>query len=77
MKSCSDIIDALGGYRPVAEALGVPEGTVASWKCRGRISSNAWPGILNLAKAEGVDWITIDALHNLRIAKQKEPEVAK
>jgi hypothetical protein len=54
MSYVEPIIDAFGGVRPMARALGKPASTVQSWKDRGRINDgNKWE-ILAVANSLGL-----------------------
>jgi YdaS antitoxin of YdaST toxin-antitoxin system len=57
-------IDALGGTGAVAEALGVPNNTVSTWRIRG-IPARRWPSLVRLAAEKGNDEITFEALASL------------
>ena len=70
MTDASNIIKALGDYVKVAEALGIPEGTVAAWKSRNSIPPSQWVSIVNLAKKRRVMSITYALLASLRVRKE-------
>ena len=54
MTTAADIIDTLGGYRAVADALSLPYTTVHSWCRHNAIPAWRWPDILGLAAKAGV-----------------------
>lgn len=56
-----DIIVALGGYRGLAEDLGEAPAVVHHWIRRG-IPARVWPRVLELAEAEGLSGVTVQAL---------------
>lgn len=60
----ADVIDRLGGYRAVAEALGENPTTVQNWRRRG-IPGRFWPAIARLATKRGHPEITVDVLAGL------------
>ena len=51
----ADVIDGLGGNRPVAEALGLRENTVSTWRVRGL---PAWVrgDLRTMAEAAGISF---------------------
>jgi hypothetical protein len=48
-------LDSLGGVGKIAEATGIPLGTVSAWKTRKRIPFDIdnWQKVIDLAKAKG------------------------
>ena len=54
------LIERLGGYRTVAEALGCDPSTAYRWQDTG-IPADRWPAILRLASKAGIE-LTADAL---------------
>lgn len=56
------IVKDLGGVTKVADALGVPVGTVGAWQTRGRIPPRCWPALVNLCKRRRVRHITLEKL---------------
>ena len=65
MRTASDIIAALGGYRSVATATGKPVGTVSAWLTRGAIPPRMWPNLVAIAAEQGVTEISIDLLFRI------------
>lgn len=61
----ADAIDALGGYRAVAVALGENPTTVQNWRRRG-IPGRFWPAIERIAAERGVAAITVESLETAR-----------
>jgi hypothetical protein len=50
----SELIDeALGGASSLAGELDLPVTTVASWKARGKIPVEYWPGVIAVARRRG------------------------
>lgn len=68
MRNAADLIDALGGSAKAAEKIGRPVGTVAAWKHRNAIPSEAWPAFIAAAAKEddvqGVDADLMLRLHH-------------
>lgn len=58
----ASLIDALGGSAEVAKKIGRPVGTVAAWKHRDAIPSEAWPAFISLAAEREQDGVTAAAL---------------
>lgn len=52
----SDLIDALGGPKAVADALGMKPNAVAMMKLRAAIPPRHYMAFWMLAKGKGVDW---------------------
>ncbi len=71
MDSHADIIKALGGYLKVAEALGLPSGTVSAMKTRNSIGPEHWAGVVAEAKKQGKDEITLELLASLKEPRKK------
>jgi len=65
MKTVGELIDALGGHRKLAAALGVPSGTVSAWKSRGAIPARAWPGLVARARKNDLFDLSLDMLADL------------
>lgn len=63
-KSVGDIIDALGGTKAVADALGLSLSTVSSWRTKDRnsIPADRWLEIAALARDLGTNGITLETL---------------
>lgn len=57
----------LGGYREVAETLGLVPNTVNQWKCRNRIPPMHWPAIERMARKQGLAITVHDLLRGLDI----------
>jgi hypothetical protein len=58
-----DIIDALGGVNHVADKICVDRQMVDNWMRPTRgIAASYWIDILELARRQGVKWITKDVL---------------
>ncbi len=51
----SQIIEARGGPKAVADALSVTPGSVRVWKCRNRIPRSAWPDIVRAFPSVTID----------------------
>lgn len=62
------LIDALGGTRRLADSLGIGRSAASNWPKRG-IPAHAWPAVLELARARGLE-IT-PALHATMVAASK------
>ncbi|MCW6509793.1 carph-isopro domain-containing protein [Lichenifustis flavocetrariae] len=62
MRTFSDVIDDLGGYLAVAEAIAVPKGTASAMKTRQSIPSEYWDGLVTLARRLGRDDVTFEVL---------------
>lgn len=60
--SVGAIIDELGGTAKVAEELGKDQPLVSNWRARGRIPSDWWPALINLAKRSNTPGITFERL---------------
>lgn len=58
MQNAADIIEALGGTVAVARALKLTPSTVSSWKGAKSIPDWRMPGIVKLARKQGVDLST-------------------
>ncbi len=70
MDSPGSIIDALGGTKRVAEALGEAVSTVSGWRSRG-IPGTRWVALVDLAKTSGRNEITLEVLASA--ARKPEP----
>jgi hypothetical protein len=55
MNNIPNIIQCLGGATALAEQLGIPMTTVASWKQRQSIPVEHWPRLLEIATSQGID----------------------
>jgi len=64
-------IDALGGTGAVADALGVPDNTVSTWRTRG-IPAHRWPAFVRLAAEKGRREITFEALASLETTEVRQ-----
>jgi len=51
-----------GLYDLMAEDLGVPEGTIAVWKHRGRIPAESWLAVVDAARRRRLSGVTLRAL---------------
>lgn len=71
MRSFSEIIDQLGGYRSVADGMPRPLTTVQSWHQRNSIPPNEWPAVVAYADKVGVEGVTVDLLARLMIARRQ------
>lgn len=49
MATHTEIIERLGGIRPVAKRLGKPHTTVQGWSERSSIPMEHWPGLVQVA----------------------------
>lgn len=54
MTYVANIVDAFGGVRPLAAAIGKPVSTVMSWKVRGSIPDDQKPDVLAAAKLRNI-----------------------
>lgn len=68
----SAIIDRLGGYRGLAEALKKPPAVVHHWIRRG-VPAHVWPEVLKFAAAEGAHEITVEALRDASPGTPRSP----
>lgn len=59
-----EIIDALGGTRPVASELQLALSVVSGWKKRG-IPAKRWPDFVRLATEKGCKRVTFETLAGL------------
>lgn len=59
------IIDAIGGYREVAREIDLDPTTVFKWLKNG-IPSSHYPKIRDMAKAKGIEGITLEVLYASR-----------
>jgi hypothetical protein len=73
MMSPSQIIEALGGHRRVADITGVPPSVAHKWRIRG-IPARYWPDVAAYAAEAGLRDISIDTLK--RPMWQRSPEHA-
>ncbi len=64
MLSHSDVIEAFGGYRPLAEAIHIEFERAVHWGRRG-IPSRYWPAVETAARARGIE-VTAVMLMRLR-----------
>ena len=71
MESHSDVIENLGGYLKLADALGLPKGTVSAMKSRNSIPPEHWPAVASEAQKQGSSKITVEMLAELRSPRQK------
>jgi hypothetical protein len=62
MRDHRDIINAYGGYVPVARDCGVPTGTASSWKTRKSIPREYWSALVVGARQAGIDGIDLETL---------------
>lgn len=60
--SPSKAIAELGGAKSVAERIGCPVTTVASWAARNSIPVKVWPDLIAFAKTKGKTGFTYEAL---------------
>lgn len=68
-RSYAEIIVRLGGGKPLARALGLPNETVAAWKRRDHIPPAHWVSIVRLAERKGVGGVTYERLAKLAVRK--------
>lgn len=54
MPLISEYIKKMGGYKDVSTALGVSQGTLASWSFRNVVNREYVPAFVKLAKKTGV-----------------------
>lgn len=73
MENAQQLIDALGGSANVAEAIGKPVGTVASWKHRNAIPAEEWSNFIAVAEALKVEGVTPELL--LKMFPQRKAEI--
>ena len=66
MKTAADVIDALGGYRRLASAIGVPPTTVSAWKSRGSIPAHQWSKLVEQARQVRLNGVTLESLASLQ-----------
>jgi hypothetical protein len=69
MDSFKMVIEALGDYVQVAQALGITPGTVSSMKSRDSIPPTYWHALTELARAKDKPEINLDTLARLYAAK--------
>ena len=70
------IIDAAGGTRPVADALGESTSTVSGWRKRPRgIPGEHWSAIVRLAVERGRLEISLEVLAELAARRAEEARV--
>jgi hypothetical protein len=62
MSNVASLIDSLGGYAKIAEAIEVRPGTVAAWRHRGSVPVPYWPKLISAAPALGAAALTYDVL---------------
>ena len=65
MRNVAEILEALGGERRVADSLGVPAGTVSSWKSRGAIPARAWTNLVEYARKRRIKGVTFETLASI------------
>lgn len=77
-KSAGEIIDALGGTKAVADALGLSLSTVSSWRTEDRnsIPSGRWLAIVEMAQSLGVNGITLEGLATMHTRPAAAQEAA-
>lgn len=69
MQTHRQIVNALGGYRFIASALGVS--AVAAWRWQERgIPAKHWPRLIEMAAERGVAEITPETLMRSRYAAE-------
>jgi hypothetical protein len=66
------LIEDLGGASSLAGELKLPATTVASWKHRGSIPVEHWPGIVRVAAERGKPEVSSDALMVMHASKTRE-----
>lgn len=76
MQTFADIIVAFGGYAKVAEALGVPAGTVSSWKSRNGIPPQYWAKLVAEASSRAIQGVTLEMLAAIA-ARPSAPSLAE
>ena len=76
MQIHSDVIQELGGYAKLAEALGLPRGTVSAMKSRNSIPADQWAAVALEASSQGKETITLDLLARLRSTRKKTAPAA-
>ena len=72
MKSVPQMIDDAGGVRDVAEAMGLPLTTVASWQSRKSIPSSRWLSLVDVARQRGVQSVTLETLAEVHADPAKQ-----
>ena len=66
MHSIPEVVEKLGGATFIAKQMNKPAmTTVASWKIRGVIPVQYWPGLIKIARQRGLDWLTYERLVEL------------
>lgn len=73
--SFTDLIDKLGGYLRLSEALGLPRGTVSAMRTRNSIPPEQWPAVVREAQRQGLVDITVESLAELRAPRQKRTKL--
>lgn len=76
MKDAAELIEKLGTPTEVAALVGRPIGTVASWKHRNAIPSEAWPAFIAAASSKRIKGVTADlllAIHHRRTEPASAP----
>lgn len=61
-KTLAALLDLWPDIATLARDLGEPRDTVSSWKRRNSIPIRHWPGIVALARRQGIGGVTIPAL---------------
>lgn len=75
--SVDEIIDALGGTKAVAEAMGTNLSVVSSWRGRRSIPADRWFALVGLAADLGVPDLTFESLAVLHAKPAAEPVEAQ
>ena len=63
MNNIPDIVEGLGGATALAEQLGIPMTTVASWKQRQSIPVEHWSRLIEIASHRGLDFSYEQLVH--------------
>ena len=66
----ADIMQALGGYRSVAEFLGENPRVVHKWSNRG-FPARYWPAIVRMAETKGVKGVSLQVLERPMWKRQR------
>lgn len=76
----SELIEALGGNKAVADALACRHQSAPSqWKMRGRIPADVWPQVIELAALAGItgissDWLARTIRHRKTTVAAESPQ---
>ena len=70
MKTIPAVIEALGGSATIAKALGRSYSTVNSWKARGSIPCEVWPGLLVLGRRRRIRGLSLQKLARLQVEQK-------